>query len=120
MFRGSKEEDGTWSWKMIIGDKNQGALYDIGIGVKESGAGNLFVYDNYLYIGNYNDPMLDLAEIPNNGSFELVYNDLVNAVNLYRMDEKEGYKIIELDLDYVDKIRKELPLLSARRVDLYK
>ena len=39
---------------------------------------------------------------------------------LYKMDEKEGYKIIELDLDYVDKIRKELPLLSARRVDLYK
>ena len=33
---------------------------------------------------------------------------------------KEGYKIIKLDLDYVDKIRKELPLLSARRVDLYK
>ena len=39
---------------------------------------------------------------------------------LYKMDAKEGYKIIELDLDYVDKIRKELPLLSARRVDLYK
>ena len=34
MFRGSKEEDGTWSWKMIIGDKNQGALYDFGLGVK--------------------------------------------------------------------------------------
>lgn len=37
MFRGSKEEDGTWSWKMIIGDKNQGAFYDFGLGVKESG-----------------------------------------------------------------------------------
>ena len=94
MFRGSKEEDGTWSWKMIIGDKNQGALYDFGLGVKESGAGNLFVYDNYLYIGNYNDPMLDLAEIPNNGNFELVYNDLVNAVNLYRMDENENIEMV--------------------------
>ncbi|MCI6738160.1 MAG: carbon-nitrogen hydrolase family protein [Intestinibacter sp.] len=38
---------------------------------------------------------------------------------LYKMDEKEGYKIIEIDLDYVDKIRKELPLMSARRLDLY-
>ena len=28
---------------------------------------------------------------------------------LYKMDEKEGYKILELDLEYVDKIRKELP-----------
>ena len=94
MFRGSKEEDGTWSWKMIIGDKNQGALYDFGLGVKESGAGNLFVYDNYLYIENYNDPMLDLAEIPNNGNFELVYNDLVNAVNLYRMDENGNIEMV--------------------------
>lgn len=38
---------------------------------------------------------------------------------LYKMDEKEGYKIIEIDLDYVDKIRRELPLMSARRLDLY-
>ena len=38
---------------------------------------------------------------------------------IYKMDEKEGYKIIELDLDYVKKIRKELPLMSARRLDLY-
>ena len=35
------------------------------------------------------------------------------------LDEKEGYKILELDLEYVDKIRKELPLISARRLDLY-
>ncbi|MDY4576289.1 MAG: carbon-nitrogen hydrolase family protein [Intestinibacter sp.] len=38
---------------------------------------------------------------------------------LYKMDEKEGYKIVEIDLNYVDKIRKELPLMSARRLDLY-
>ncbi len=38
---------------------------------------------------------------------------------IYKMDEKEGYKIVEIDLDYVDKVRKELPLLSARRLDLY-
>ena len=38
---------------------------------------------------------------------------------VYKMDEKEGYKVIEIDLDYVDKIRKELPLMSARRLDLY-
>ena len=38
---------------------------------------------------------------------------------IHKMDEKEGYKIVEIDLDYVDKVRKELPLLSARRLDLY-
>lgn len=38
---------------------------------------------------------------------------------LYKMDSDEECKIIEIDLDYVDKIREELPLLSARRLDLY-
>ena len=29
-----------------------------------------------------------------------------------RMDEKEGYKVVELDLDYVEKVRNELPMLK--------
>lgn len=36
-----------------------------------------------------------------------------------RMDEQEGYRIVELDLDYVDKVRQELPLLKHIRQDLY-
>ena len=35
------------------------------------------------------------------------------------MDEKEGILITEIDLEYVKKIRQQLPLLSARRTDLY-
>ena len=38
---------------------------------------------------------------------------------LTQMDEKEGIRIVELDLDYVDKVRQELPLLAHRRSDLY-
>jgi len=37
-----------------------------------------------------------------------------------RMDEKEGYKVVELDLDYVEKVRNELPMLKHRRTDIYK
>ncbi len=36
-----------------------------------------------------------------------------------RMDDKEGLLISTLDFDYVDKIRKELPLLEHRREDIY-
>ncbi|NYB75068.1 carbon-nitrogen hydrolase family protein [Sedimentibacter hydroxybenzoicus DSM 7310] len=39
---------------------------------------------------------------------------------LSRMDEKEGYIIQEIDLDYVKKIRNELPLLKHIRKDIYK
>lgn len=35
------------------------------------------------------------------------------------MDEKPGCMIHEVDLDYVEKVRRELPLLSARRTDVY-
>lgn len=36
-----------------------------------------------------------------------------------RMDEKEGYVIQEIDLNYVKKVRNELPLLKHLRNDLY-
>ena len=36
-----------------------------------------------------------------------------------RMDEKEGYIIQEIDLDYVKKVRTELPLLQHIRKDIY-
>lgn len=40
-----------------------------------------------------------------------------NVVN--RMDENEGYIIQEIDLDYVKKVRNELPLLKHVRKDIY-
>ena len=36
-----------------------------------------------------------------------------------QMDEKEGHEITEIDLDYIDTVRQRLPLLSARRTDIY-
>ena len=38
---------------------------------------------------------------------------------LAQMDEKEGVRIVTLDLDYLEKVRSELPLLRHRRTDLY-
>ena len=38
---------------------------------------------------------------------------------LAQMDEKEGICNVELDLEYVEKVRRELPLLAHRRTDLY-
>ena len=36
-----------------------------------------------------------------------------------RMDDKEGYIITKIDLDYVEKIRQELPLLKHIKKDIY-
>lgn len=39
---------------------------------------------------------------------------------LYELDDKEDMITYSIDLDYVDKVREELPLLYHRRNDLYK
>ncbi len=38
---------------------------------------------------------------------------------VHEMDEKEGIKVTTIDLDRTDEIRAQLPLLSARRPELY-
>lgn len=38
---------------------------------------------------------------------------------LSEMDEKEGTRTVDLDLDEIEKIRSQLPLLYARRTDIY-
>ena len=35
------------------------------------------------------------------------------------LDEKEGILLAELDLDYEDDVRDQLPLLKSRRHDMY-
>ena len=36
------------------------------------------------------------------------------------MDEREGVMVHDIDLSYADKVRAELPLLSARREEVYR
>ena len=83
MYRG-KKENGKFTWKQIIGDQGE---YPFGLGINYSMSCNMWVYNGYLYLGTYNDPMLDLAEIPATGNFELLYNDLDHSIYLYRMDK---------------------------------
>lgn len=89
MYRG-KKENGKFTWKQIIGD-DPDSKYGFGLGIDHSMSCNMWVYNGYLYLGTYNDPMLDLAEIPATGNFELLYNDLDHSIYLYRMNEKEEF-----------------------------
>ena len=91
MYRGDKDSNGNFTWKQIIGDK-PGSKYGYGFGIDYSMSCNLWVYNGYLYMGTYNDPMLDLAEVPATGNFELLYNDLDHSIYLYRMDANENFE----------------------------
>lgn len=97
VYRGDPKADGTWNWTPIIGDTSKGAKYEFGLGKKESCASNLFAYGDHLYIGGYNDPMLDLAEIGNAGDFQSLYEDLKNPACLNRMDKNENIELINDD-----------------------
>lgn len=91
MYRGEKDETGNFSWTQVIGDHGTSG-YGFGLGIDYSMSCNMWVYDGYLYLGTYNDPMLDLAEIPATGNFELLYNDLDHSIYLYRMDVNENFE----------------------------
>ena len=91
MYRGDKDSNGNFTWKQIIGKKD-GSKYGYGLGIDHSMSCNLWVYNGYLYMGTYNDPMLDLAEVPATGNFELLYNDLDHSIYLYRMDANENFE----------------------------
>ena len=91
MYRGEKQADGSFTWSQVIGDHS---AYGFGLGINYSMACNLWVYDGYLYLGTYNDPMLDLAAVPASGNFEHLYNDLDHSIYLYRMDAEENFEQI--------------------------
>ena len=97
MFSGKEnKETGKWDFNLIVGDEKDGATYPYGLGADRSGAGNLFVYDNHLYIGGYNDPMIALADVLNM-KFEDIYKDLSSPVCLWRMDTNEKIEMVAGD-----------------------
>ena len=97
MFSGEEnKETGKWDFNLIVGDEKDGATYPYGLGADRSGAGNLFVYDNHLYIGGYNDPMIALADVLNM-NFEELYKDLSSPVCLWRMDTDENINMVAGD-----------------------
>ena len=93
MYRGDKAEDGSFTWTQIVGDHGTSGL-PFGMGINHSMSCNLWVYNDYLYLGTYNDPMLDMAEVPATGNFELLYNDLTHSIYLYRMDAGENFELV--------------------------
>ena len=65
IVRGDENADGTFAWTPLIGDqKKDGARYTFGIDPERtrSGAANLIVYKDHLYIGEYNDEEIPLEE----------------------------------------------------------
>lgn len=111
MVRGDKNADGSYTWTSIVGDQETDkAKYCFGIDPDRtrSGAANLIVYNDYLYIGEYNDEEIALERILFNKSnteeggksgmggvdCSFVNANLEQSVNIYRMDKNENMELV--------------------------
>ena len=110
LVRGDQNADGTFTWTPVAGDqKKDGARYTFGIDPERtrSGAANLTVFNDYLYIGEYNDEEIALERIlfsktgkNANGQFgggldcRFLNANLDQSVSLYRMDKNEDMELV--------------------------
>ena len=110
LVRGDQNADGTFAWTPVAGDqKKDGARYTFGIDPERtrSGAANLMVFNDYLYIGEYNDEEIALERIlfsktgkNADGQFgggldcRFLNANLDQSVNLYRMDKNENMELV--------------------------
>lgn len=99
LVRGSESAGGKWSWEALAGDPDDGAEYPFGLGANRSGAANLVVFDNHLYIGGYNDPMVALPGALLRFQFEDLYKDLSSPVKLWKMGTDEKIQLVAGDTD---------------------
>ena len=110
IIRGDEKDDGTFNWTPLVGDKEKDkARYTFGIDPERtrSGAANLIVYNDHLYIGEYNDEEIALERIlfaktgkNADGQFgggldcRFINANLEQSVNLYRMDRDENMELV--------------------------
>ena len=110
LVRGDQNADGTFTWTPVAGDQEKdGARYTFGIDPERtrSGAANLTVFNDYLYIGECNDEEIALERIlfsktgkKADGQFgggldcSFINANLDQSVSLYRMDKNENMELV--------------------------
>ena len=87
----SVADPSAWTWEPLVGDIDDGAKYTFGIDPERtrSGACNMVVFDEHLYIGEYNDTQIAFQNLTDN-EFDFLAKNLEQSVSLYRMDKEEN------------------------------
>ena len=96
IVRGDENSDGSWTWTPVVGDKSDGARYTFGIDPERTRAGacNMLVYNDHLYIGEYEDIEIALEDVVFNKNVEFLAKNLEQSVSLYRMDKNENMELV--------------------------
>ncbi|WP_295091520.1 hypothetical protein [uncultured Catenibacterium sp.] len=93
---GEEKADGSWTWRPVVGDKADGAKYTFGIDPERTRAGacNMLVYNDHLYIGEYEDIEIALEDVVFKKNVEFLAKNLEQSVSLYRMDKDENMELV--------------------------
>ena len=89
---GDTTDKNAWTWSVLAGDPADGARYPFGLDEERisCGACSLEVYNDYLYIGDYNDVSSALQSLALKKTFKTQRTNLEQSINLYRMDKNEN------------------------------
>ena len=94
---GAIDDPNAWEFTPIVGDQERdGAKYTFGIDPERtrSGACNMMVYNDHLYIGEYNDIEIAIIRMLFDLDFQFMADNLEQSVSLYRMDKDENFELV--------------------------
>ena len=84
-------------WISVIGDQiKDGAKYTFGIDPSRTQpvANNIMVYDDHLYIGEYNDQMYSMSAVVTQKDLTVMAKNMKDSINLYRLDKDDNVHLI--------------------------
>ena len=95
-YQGDPEKRESWTWTPVVGDKEDGAKYTFGIDPERtrSSACTMMVFNDHLYIGEYNDTEIAMINLIFDLDAEFMSDNLEQSVNLYRMDKDENMELV--------------------------
>lgn len=93
---GDPTEKADWTWRPLVGDTSKGAKYTFGLDASRVSAGacTLQIYNDHLYIGDYNDVASALQGFATRTDFVTQATNLEQSINLYRMDKDEHVEML--------------------------
>ena len=93
---GDIADPAAWTWTPVAGDKADGARYTFGIDPERTRAGacNMAVFQDHLYIGEYNDTEVAVMNLLFDQDLEFLADNFEQSVSLYRMDKDENMELV--------------------------
>ena len=93
---GDPAQRSSWTWTPVIGNPNDGAKYTFGIDPERtrSGACCMMIYQDHLYIGEYNDMEIGMKNFLAGFDLGFMADNLEQSVSLYRMDKDENIELV--------------------------